>query len=315
MVSSRDRRCSVLIFLATISASLANQSHPIFAASGDSLGTIKLAQSKGSSSDAIEDLDVPLDRSPESQTEELNRGGKKGNLTKQEIESVIRSNLRDIKNCYEGGLKAKSNLNGRVMTQFIIARNGRVKTAKVESSELNHSPTENCITNEIRRWQFPLPRGGGEVTVNYPFVFSDGEYEVSSGGPGDTLKGLDLDEIGAGGRPERGARGSSGMRGVGSGASESSQIQESIITREFPDGAKEFRDGPVSVRITSMGKDVPFEKFSDFEFQVSLSVKKIKECFENQQKTKPALRGHVNTKVFVSEKGKVTDVKLSLIHI
>ncbi len=95
-----------------------------------------------------------------------------GNLSKGEIEAVIRANLAKIKACYERRLQAKRDLGGRVTTRFIIASNGRVTSANVEASDLGDGPTESCIANEIKRWQFPLPRGGGQVTVKYPFVFS-----------------------------------------------------------------------------------------------------------------------------------------------
>lgn len=95
-----------------------------------------------------------------------------GSLSREEIESVIRANLAKIKGCYERNLQAKRGLAGRVMTRFTIQQNGRVSTASILNSDLNHRPTESCITSEIRRWKFPLPRGGGEVKVSYPFVFT-----------------------------------------------------------------------------------------------------------------------------------------------
>lgn len=95
-----------------------------------------------------------------------------GSLSRQEIEAVIRANLAKIKACYERNLQAKRGLAGRVMTGFTIQQNGRVSTSRIVSSDLRHGPTESCITTEIRRWKFPLPRGGGQVKVSYPFVFT-----------------------------------------------------------------------------------------------------------------------------------------------
>jgi Ca-activated chloride channel family protein len=95
-----------------------------------------------------------------------------GALSREEIESVIRANLAKIKACYERNLQAKRGLAGRVMTRFTIQQSGRVSWASVLKSDLRHGPTESCITNEIRRWRFPLPRGGGSVRVTYPFQFA-----------------------------------------------------------------------------------------------------------------------------------------------
>jgi TonB family protein len=95
-----------------------------------------------------------------------------GNLSKDEIEAVIRANLAKIKACYERQLQFKRGLQGRVMSKFVINPDGRVSTASISQSELRDGATETCISNEIRRWKFPLPRGGGQVSVSYPFVFT-----------------------------------------------------------------------------------------------------------------------------------------------
>ncbi|MEN9528567.1 MAG: hypothetical protein RI932_440 [Pseudomonadota bacterium] len=94
-----------------------------------------------------------------------------GNLSREEIEAVVKANLQKIKACYERQLQAKRGMAGRVKTKFVISPAGRVTSANIVSSELGDRPTENCIANEIRRWKFPLPRGGGEVNVSYPFDF------------------------------------------------------------------------------------------------------------------------------------------------
>lgn len=95
-----------------------------------------------------------------------------GALTKEEIEAVIKQNLAQIKACYERNLQGNRSLAGRVKTAFVIQPDGRVKSASIVSSDLGNTATEACITQAIRRWKFPLPRGGGVVNVNYPFVFA-----------------------------------------------------------------------------------------------------------------------------------------------
>ena len=95
-----------------------------------------------------------------------------GSLTKEEIEAVIRANLAQIKACYERFLQGNRNLAGRVTTNFVIGVDGRVNSANIASSDLGSPGAEGCITGAIRRWKFPLPRGGGVVSVKYPFVFN-----------------------------------------------------------------------------------------------------------------------------------------------
>ncbi|MCA2958730.1 MAG: AgmX/PglI C-terminal domain-containing protein [Silvanigrellales bacterium] len=95
-----------------------------------------------------------------------------GSLTKEEIEAVIRANLAQIKACYERFLQGNRNLAGRVTTNFVIGGDGRVNSANIASSDLGSPGAEGCMAGAIRRWKFPLPRGGGVVSVKYPFVFN-----------------------------------------------------------------------------------------------------------------------------------------------
>jgi outer membrane biosynthesis protein TonB len=94
-----------------------------------------------------------------------------GALTKEEIDAVIKQNLAQIRACYERNLQGNRGLAGRIKVAFLIMSSGRVQTADIVSSDLNSRATEGCITGVIKRWKFPLPRGGGVVNVNYPFVF------------------------------------------------------------------------------------------------------------------------------------------------
>lgn len=95
-----------------------------------------------------------------------------GALTKEEIDAVIKQNLAQIRACYERNLQGNRGLAGRVKVAFVIVSTGRVSSADIVSSDLGNAATEGCIKDVIRRWKFPLPRGGGIVNVNYPFVFT-----------------------------------------------------------------------------------------------------------------------------------------------
>lgn len=93
-----------------------------------------------------------------------------GQLSKEEVEGVIRSNLPQIKACYDRALQTNPNLKGRVMTSFEIGANGKVSRSEIANSTLNHPPTEQCVAQSIKQWRFPIPRGGGNVRVTYPFT-------------------------------------------------------------------------------------------------------------------------------------------------
>jgi TonB family protein len=74
-----------------------------------------------------------------------------------------------VRRCYEVQLQRDPDASGRVAVGFTIGPSGRVTQAEVKgavSSELR-----DCLVGVMKRWVFPVPEGGGEVKVSYPFVF------------------------------------------------------------------------------------------------------------------------------------------------
>lgn len=91
-------------------------------------------------------------------------------LDRDQIAAVINRNLGQVRFCYEQGLQDNTGLNGRVAVAFVIGGSGLVKTAKVDSSSLNAKAVEDCIVMRLKTWKFPVPEGGVDVEVTYPFV-------------------------------------------------------------------------------------------------------------------------------------------------
>ena len=91
-----------------------------------------------------------------------------GDLDKAIIRRYIKRNVQKILYCYEKQLLASPDLSGTVSTQFFIAPNGKVATAA--GSGL-HPDVSRCVADVIKRIEFPAPKGGGGVQVNYPFTF------------------------------------------------------------------------------------------------------------------------------------------------
>jgi hypothetical protein len=91
-------------------------------------------------------------------------------LDRDAIAAVINRNLGQVRFCYEQGLQGDPNLNGRVAVAFTIGGNGAVKAANVDSTTINSKAIEDCIVMRLKTWQFPLPQGGVDVKVTYPFV-------------------------------------------------------------------------------------------------------------------------------------------------
>lgn len=91
-------------------------------------------------------------------------------LDRSAIDEVIRRNLGQVRFCYEQALQGTPSLSGRVAMGFVIGGNGLVKTAQVENSSMANKGVEDCITMRLKTWKFPVPQGGVDVKVTYPFV-------------------------------------------------------------------------------------------------------------------------------------------------
>jgi hypothetical protein len=91
-----------------------------------------------------------------------------GDMDKAIIRRYIKRNLAKIRYCYEKELLMKPGIEGTVSTQFFISPKGTVKTAN--ASGVNEE-VANCVASVIKAIEFPKPRDGGGVQVNYPFTF------------------------------------------------------------------------------------------------------------------------------------------------
>jgi hypothetical protein len=93
-----------------------------------------------------------------------------GGLDRDLIADVINRNMGQIRFCYEQALQGDPGLAGRVAVGFTIGSNGQVKVAGVENTTLNSKLVEDCILLRLKSWKFPMPSGGVDVKVSYPFV-------------------------------------------------------------------------------------------------------------------------------------------------
>jgi TonB family protein len=94
-----------------------------------------------------------------------------GGLDKDTIARYIKSQLGQIRYCYERQLSASPDLYGKVMVKFTIGASGTVTTQGISTTSLNNAMVEGCILRRVAGWQFPTPKGGTQVLVSYPFLF------------------------------------------------------------------------------------------------------------------------------------------------
>ena len=95
-----------------------------------------------------------------------------GSLSKDEIRTVMKGNVNQVRTCYEKGLQASPSLEGKVVVSFVIDPKGKVGTCTIAESTLGDPDVESCILKAVQRWTFPKPKGGGIVKVSYPFVLT-----------------------------------------------------------------------------------------------------------------------------------------------
>jgi outer membrane biosynthesis protein TonB len=94
-----------------------------------------------------------------------------GGLDKDAIADVIRRNIGQIRYCYERQLSSNPDLYGKVLVRFTIGAAGDVGEPRVDNTTLKSAMVEGCILRRMASWKFPLPKGGTQVRVSYPFLF------------------------------------------------------------------------------------------------------------------------------------------------
>jgi hypothetical protein len=99
------------------------------------------------------------------------REGLAGYLPPEVIQKVVRSGFEHIRPCYEAGLGRNPKLTGRVSVRFVIERDGRVKSAIDDGSDIPDTIVRDCVVHEFLAFKFPAVENG-IVTVVYPIMLA-----------------------------------------------------------------------------------------------------------------------------------------------
>lgn len=94
-----------------------------------------------------------------------------GSLDKRIIQKVVRQHHGELRACYEREVAKIKGLNGVITVVWLISPQGAVTKVILKSSTMKNKNVEKCVTDSIKFWRFPQPRGGGAVQVEYPFDF------------------------------------------------------------------------------------------------------------------------------------------------
>lgn len=94
-----------------------------------------------------------------------------GHLPPEVIQRIVRQNFGRFTFCYQNGLKANPNLEGRVTVKFVIGRDGAVQLAADGGSDIPDAGVKQCVVSSFTGLSFPAP-DNGLVTVIYPLMFT-----------------------------------------------------------------------------------------------------------------------------------------------
>ncbi len=92
-------------------------------------------------------------------------------LLADEVGQVIHKHMDSIRYCHEAAIIAQPNISGRIVVRFVIGGSGSVKKVSITSSTLPSDQLANCIMRKLSTFRFPKPKGGIDVSVDYPFIF------------------------------------------------------------------------------------------------------------------------------------------------
>ena len=92
-------------------------------------------------------------------------------LSGEHIKEKIESHSDAIRDCYIEGIKRNPKLQGDLKMQIEIDPTGKVVKTLVDSSTVDDSELESCISKLLMTVEFDEPKGKIRVQAYYPFHF------------------------------------------------------------------------------------------------------------------------------------------------
>jgi hypothetical protein len=89
-----------------------------------------------------------------------------GGLSKELMHKTLEKHLHELQKCYRN-----IHLQGKLIVKLIIRADGSIKSVNTVSSELKDSKAQQCMTEKIKKWKFPVKKGSREVTATVSFIF------------------------------------------------------------------------------------------------------------------------------------------------
>jgi tetratricopeptide (TPR) repeat protein len=93
-----------------------------------------------------------------------------GRLPPEVVQRIVRQSFGRFRTCYEQGLGQSPALAGRIMSRFVISKEGNVANVSDGGSDLPDAAVVSCVLSAFHGLSFPRPEGG-IVTVTYSIIF------------------------------------------------------------------------------------------------------------------------------------------------
>ena len=100
-----------------------------------------------------------------------------GSLEKSVIDQGVKEAMPAIRNCYVQEVEKRPELSGKLKMKFVIGNDGSVQSVKYKADESSFDDPVviECVSQEMMKMTFPVPKGGGIVIASHRFVFDSME--------------------------------------------------------------------------------------------------------------------------------------------
>ena len=85
------------------------------------------------------------------------------------LDRIQSTYLAGLQRCYRLGLAQDATLSGRVSISFTVDERGQVEDADAEGMS---SQVDSCISDQMSRWRFPVPKDKGGTATDAAFSVS-----------------------------------------------------------------------------------------------------------------------------------------------
>lgn len=94
-------------------------------------------------------------------------GGGKSELSRDDVQNVIRANSGRINTCYRSQNSGK--LSGTMRVKFMIKPNGSIGNAEILTGSFAGTDVGSCVQKAVKGMRFPSTSASADVPITYPF--------------------------------------------------------------------------------------------------------------------------------------------------